>query len=623
MRSLLVALVAVALTAGAVPAAAQAQWTPEPATYGIAVTRNVPIRMRDGTVLRADVHTPADPKTGAPAAGPFPVILSETPYGKVFAIDGAGKDLADYSPYLVRRGFIQAIVDVRGTGASEGSWDINSPAEAADSAEVVRWASRLPRSNGRVGMRGISYGGLVQLHAAAAVGPNSPLKAIFPIFAGNDPYRDLVAGGGMLNLETVPAYLAVTAGLRTLEPALEGVTNPADLLRVYAGHLRGSLTFDASSALSVLTGGERGYDGAYWQERSVRSKLGQIARNGVAAYLVAGLNDAFQGGQPLNFSGLQNAWAHRPVGAPMPARRRPSGRYQLLVGPWVHVLPGQGIDLDAIELRWFDRWLKLEPTGITRTRTPVHVIDAAGHHYDAGRYPLERAAPQTLYLREGGGLGTTPPAAAAGSDRVVFTGISSPCDRATEQWSLGILELVYQSLGGHDPCAGARPDLPAGLGSAKYTTPPFATPHVIAGPIGATVYATANTRDTEWIATLADVAPDGRVEDLTQGALLGSLRAVDEAQSWKAPDGHYLLPHHPFTRASQAPVQPGRPTRYDIEILPTFATLEAGHRLRLTIATGETPHLLPLPGRWPDLLGGVYDIQRTAVLPSSVTVPMR
>ena len=38
--------------------------------------------MRDGTVLRANVLVPTDPKTGKPARGPFPVIMVQTPYGK-------------------------------------------------------------------------------------------------------------------------------------------------------------------------------------------------------------------------------------------------------------------------------------------------------------------------------------------------------------------------------------------------------------------------------------------------------------------------------------------------------------------------------------------------------------
>ena len=57
-------------------------WTPRPAQFGAGVHHNVAVPMSDGVVLRADIHYPTMPETGRPAAGPFPVLLSMTPYGK-------------------------------------------------------------------------------------------------------------------------------------------------------------------------------------------------------------------------------------------------------------------------------------------------------------------------------------------------------------------------------------------------------------------------------------------------------------------------------------------------------------------------------------------------------------
>src|SRR3954447_3439342 len=70
-------VLAVALTAA--PAAA---WKPGPERFGVGERHNVPVRMRDGTVLRANVFYPTDRSTGKAAAGPFPVIMVQTPYGK-------------------------------------------------------------------------------------------------------------------------------------------------------------------------------------------------------------------------------------------------------------------------------------------------------------------------------------------------------------------------------------------------------------------------------------------------------------------------------------------------------------------------------------------------------------
>ena len=80
---------------------------------------------------------------------------------------------------------------------------------------------------------------------------------------------------------------------------------------------------------------------------------------------------------------------------------------------------------------------------------------------------------------------------------------------------------------------------------------------------------------------------------LSSGALLGSQRALSSAQTWTAWNGQPLLPVHPLTAASQQPVVPGTLTRQDIQIFPTMAELPAGWRLRVTLTTSDTPHLVP------------------------------
>jgi hypothetical protein len=69
-------------------------------------------------------------------------------------------------------------------------------------------------------------------------------------------------------------------------------------------------------------------------------------------------------------------------------------------------------------------------------------------------------------------------------------------------------------------------------------------------------------------------------------------------------------------------VKPGAVTRYDIEVRPTFATLEPGHRLRLTILSSQTPHLLPFPKDVPNLLGGIYRVQRSPQAASFLELPL-
>jgi predicted acyl esterase len=56
---------------------------------------------------------------------------------------------------------------------------------------------------------------------------------------------------------------------------------------------------------------------------------------------------------------------------------------------------------------------------------------------------------------------------------------------------------------------------------------------------------------------------------------------------------------------------------------PTFATLPAGHRLRVTISTADIPHLTATADQLPALAGGVYALQRTPTAASSIEVPLQ
>jgi putative CocE/NonD family hydrolase len=559
---------------------ASTAWEPDPEAYGVAVTTDIPVRMADGRVLRANTYVPTDPATGAPAEGPFPVILSETPYGKTAS--------PPIDRRLISRGYIGVAVDVGGTGGSDGHSLLFSGQEAADSVQVIDWAAALPHSNGNVGMIGGSYLAIDQLFAAAAVGPDSPLKAIFPIAASVDPYRDLFVSGGLVNMESSLGLLAAYGVDRTITPLVERPNDLVDALRLVLEHGLQMLPFEGQVAVDAILDGPRRYDGDWWQQRTPENVLDRIVANQVAVFLVGGLYDVFQRGEPLLYSGLQNAAAGRPVFAPMLPGQQPSPDFQLLTGPWNHGNQGEGVDLLRIQLAWFDQWLKGRDTGILDTDQPLQVVEPGGATYRTSTYPLTEATVQHRDL----GRATT-----------WFTALSQPCGRSTQQWSAGI---IPESACGDPPRS--HESFPA---EAVFTSAPEAEPLRLAGPVGVTVEATANTAETMWVVTVDDVAPDGTAEQLSSGGLLGSMRAVDTERSWPSPDGGYLIARHPLTEASQQAVTPGALTRYDIEVRPIFATVPAGHRLRVTIGTGDFPHLTPPPLQIPFMIGGRYDISNS------------
>ncbi|MDQ2648881.1 MAG: CocE/NonD family hydrolase [Actinomycetota bacterium] len=606
VRRLTMLLVVVLALAGVRPVASSAPaWTPDPPTFGVVATNDVPIQMADGRVLRALLHEPALPD-GRPAPGPFPVILWLTPYGKSVA--------TQIDDELVRRGYIGISVDVAGTGGSEGASQLFGATEADDSRAIVDWAAQLPRSNGKVGMSGTSYLGIAQLFAAAAVGPGSPLKAIFPIAASADPYRDLFVSGGVVNLESPAGLLAAYAGVRTLTPLAERVNDPLDALRLTVEHALQAVPFEATILLDTLLEGDRRYDGAYWSSRAPINVVPRIVENDVAVFLVGGQYDVFQRGEPLLYAGMQNAAAGRPVTAPMAAGQPVDGRFQLLYGPWHHGNQGEGVDLVTLQLRWFDHWLKGRDTGIADTTTPLHVIEPGGRSYDTATYPVTGATPTRFNLDIGGGLTTGTPSGGPG-DTLPFTAVlTTPCSRSSQQWSAGALpeELCGDRRLPSDP-------LPTELG---YSTGPLAAPLSIAGPIGLTLEARSTSPDTMWTARLEAVAPDGSVNELSAGALLGSLRSLDEARSWPAGDGGWLLPYHHLTKERRQPVPVGERVRYDLEIRPVFQTVPAGHRLRLVVGSADVPHLIPTLYDGAGLLGGVYTIDHDPAAPSYLSIPI-
>ncbi|MGH2857339.1 MAG: CocE/NonD family hydrolase [Solirubrobacteraceae bacterium] len=613
----------------ATPAArAQAQaWTPGPAAYGQGEQSNISVTMSDGTVLRANVYYPTDPSTGQEAAGPFPVILSQTPYGKDDGSTGGSTQLAELageSSYLVQRGYIDVVADVRGTGGSQGEWGLFDPVQGTDGATLVNWAAGLPHSDGKVGLLGASYLGINQFETAADAG-SAHVKAIFPIIAGNDLYRDTAFAGGFPDIEFSSFYLGLTAGLNLLLPVTEANDDFATAL---TEHVHDLADFDAALLAGAETGQDVAYDQSYWGARNPVRYIQTIVSDHIPAFLIGGWYDLFQRGELLNYSSFQNAYDGRPLLAPMAPSQPVTGRYQLIQGPWYHVTAGMGLDyhgldLNGLELAWFDHWLKGVDTGIADTSTPLHLEDlATGSYTDASDYPLARAAPTAYYLQPGGVLAPSRPAATGGADPLVFTGSQIPCTSSTEQWIAGLGPLALSYFGLKDPCTQTANLSQLGPGTQSYTTAPFTQPTTLAGPIGATLYATSTTQDTEWVVQLSDVAPDGNATALTSGLLEGNQRALDSSMTWYAPDGQPLLPYHPYTKAAQIPVVPGQMTRYDVEVFPTYDTLAPGHRLRVTIATSDFPHALPSATQLPGLVGGVYSLSHSAAAPSSVELPL-
>jgi putative CocE/NonD family hydrolase len=312
-----------------------------------------------------------------------------------------------------------------------------------------------------------------------------------------------------------------------------------------------------------------------------------------------------------------------------------TGRYQLVDGPWYHLTAGDGFDMFPVQLAWYDHFLKGKNTGITNTDHPLHLYELRSNHWhDARRYPLSQAPAKTFYLAGGpsgsnapslndGTLSDKKPKNGSGSDSIVWSPVGSPCSRQSDQWGAGPVALAFET--GNlppSPCETDDRSIQVGPGALTYTSAPFAKDRSVAGPIDATVYASSIRPDVELEATIEDVAPGGASYPLSSGALLGSFRKLNKAKTWFGANGRPLIPYHPFTKKSKTPVPTGKVTRFDIEVFPTFAEIEKGDRLRVTLTTSDTPHLSPLPQDLPNLVGGVYSVQRNKAHASYINVPL-
>ena len=161
------------------------------------------------------------------------------------------------------------------------------------------------------------------------------------------------------------------------------------------------------------------------------------------------------------------------------------------------------------------------------------------------------------------------------------------CTRSTVQWTAALVPPGQ-------PCE--TDNRSQERTAFTYTTPAMSGNFHISGPISLTLHGATTARDTTWIATLTDVSPGGDSNQLTAGWLVGSRRALDRGRSTIARNGDLVAPFHPFTRASVETVTPGQTETLDVEIFNTDAVIRRGHRLRLTISSGDVPHLLqPAP----------------------------
>ena len=527
------------------------------AVHDVQVDRDVPVPMRDGTILRADVYRPRAP-------GRYPVILERVGYELVARCTANGE-------FFARHGYVFVGQSVRGRFGSGGRFDpMRDDAWGAhpDGYDSVEWAAVQPWSDGNVGMADGSYSGLTQYLVAPTRPPH--LKALFARQADTGWYGGHNYRGGahdlyrrrkwsfeqvLIQLEHRTAPPGVAAARERLRQALD------DFERWY-WHLPlkscPPLEGLADWYFEILDHPEHG---PYWQPMNIVPHFGEID---VPIFHLGGWFDMFIAGTLRMFQGV------REQGRTAACR----AAQRVVIGPWQHGQanigqqqtgdvdfgPAAAFDQNEYWLRWYDYWLKDVDTGIMDL-PPVRVFLMGTNRWlDLAAWPPPDVTYQPVYFRAGagqseeslnnGGLTFAAPAAAEQPDSFVYDP-ADPVRSVINDMKLGPRD--HRSVEGR---------------MLTYTSDVLEQDVTVIGPVKAILYALSTAPDTDWVVRLCNVWPDGRSMSVCDGILRARYR-------------------NSLSRAEL--LTPGQLYRLEVELTPTAQVFQAGHRLRVEVTSSDFP----------------------------------
>jgi hypothetical protein len=482
--------------------------------------RDVPVKMRDGTVLRCDVWRPRSSEA-------VPALLQRQPYDKRMA----QAYVYAHPAWYARQGYGVVVQDSRGRGSSEGDF-YPLRGDAEDGCDTIAWCAAQSWCSGKVASFGFSLPGLNQLLAAAD--KPAALVAAIPGFYPQGMYDGLTHVGGAFGLAAVLNWallLAPDAARRAGRPELlddirkaSSCGGPAPTLA-----LKNMPFLVQPDVMPFL----RDYldhpaFGAYWQEFELGQRLGRIS---VPCLHVSGWYDSFvtQTMQAYERFSSETRFEHR-----------------LLVGPWYHIPWTQQVGavdfgdaarnfVDEYQLAWLDAWTKGRREALDALPRVRVFVTGSNSWHDADRWPLAGTASQTWYLRSAGRANSL-----SGNG---FLSLDKPETELADYFFYDPAGPV-QSLGGHSCCLPqASPmgpmvqrDVELRNDVLVYSSAPLDRPLWVAGKVTARLFAATSARDTDWVVKICDVAPDGRSLNIQEGAIRARFRNGLDRETLLEPD---------------------------------------------------------------------------------------
>jgi putative CocE/NonD family hydrolase len=504
----------------------------------------VSMRARDGVRLDADVYRPD-------GEGPFPVLLMRQPYGRQIA----STICYAHPSWYAEQGYIVVIQDVRGRGTSEGAFRLFAD-DIADGEDAIAWAAALPRASGAVGMYGFSYQGTNQLLAASSGAP--ALKALAPAMIGWDIANDWAYENDAFCLAAGLGWAtqigAETARLAADQEAFDAFFRASRALPFYspvAARPQYIERFGHHTHYRAWLDNPPG--SAYWRDISPSFHARSVQ---VPMLFVGGWYDS-------HLPGTIGAFKHFAAKAPATTR--------IIIGPWTHFPWTQRVaghdfgplavtDIDRVQVRWFDHWLKGETRG-SLCQPPVKLFDLADNRWH--EFPSWPGKKVSLFI-DGSGRASIDET----DGRLDF-------DPPTKEGTDFIVHDPWRpvpAIGGADgtwsgpadrAAIDSRPDV------LTFTSEAAREAMTIAGDAAVDLWLTVDAPSFDVSCVLSRVLPSGAAMQLAQG-----YRLVKAGTS--------------LDRAVEIPMR------------ATCATIKPGERLRLSIAGACFPSYAVNPGTGSD-----------------------
>lgn len=321
-------------------------------------------------------------------------------------------------------------------------------------------------------------------------------------------------------------------------------------------------------ASSILEHFKRDMDPEYVHSFVLKGKYETIT---VPAFLIAGWYDIFLQGTIDHFVQMRNNG-----GSPEARKSR------LLIGTWQHLdhshqvgemnfgsaADSTAIDLIGMQLSWFDHFLKGIDTGITN-EAPIKLFVMGENVWrDEYEWPLSRTRFTTYYLHSGGkantllgdGTFTTVPPEQEKPDHFTYDPLNPV---PTKGGSIFML-----------------PDFPGGASDQReiesrddvlvYTSSVLEEAVEVTGPVKVKLWAVSSASDTDFVARLMDLHPDGTAVNLTDGIIRARFRNREKGEA-------------------PSLIEPGKPYLYEIDLWSTSNLFKKGHRIRVDITSSSFP----------------------------------